>query len=289
MTWAFRHIEKFESFSGAISYTFPLNSYEWESSQGIRTPMSIGVGANYPYDHLGVGMAPVNAGSEHLRFILTGGTAASRQTALTDLRSKLRRIGRGWLYLVEADGTTRYRAHARLQGGLPEYQITGRFRANNIPITLDFQRLSDWQATTPTTGSQLIDTPFESVTVSNPGDLPVYAVTWRLRNTSAALSIRPMIHNITTGQYAAFARSMSAAPQELYLNSGSREVKWSESDGVGYTNIYSLFGGEFFRLDPGNNTLRLVAGRAAHPLWFERLIADPDFTLEWSFYPNYSN
>lgn len=280
-----RFIEKFESIAGTISYSFSLKGMEAQFEQTLRAPRGIGVGANYAHDHLGYGISPKDPGRIRVRCISVETTEANLEAELDEARGECYRIGLGYLYRLDSDGSTRRRCLARLESMPGWTRTVGQFV--HAPLMFDFVQLSDWMATTATTGSQLIDTPVESVTVNNPGNLPVYAATFRLRNTGTTRATRPVIFNATTGQYMAFLRSMSGPDHELYVDTETGTVQYSESNGAGYVNDYSNFAGGFMRLDPGDNTIRVLCGRA-HPLPWLNCISDPDFTLEWSFYARYA-
>lgn len=276
---------KFEDVAGAISYTFSTKSLEMQEEIQLRVAFTSGVGADYSHDHHGYGIPPKGNRLINVRAMLVESTPSALADEMDEARAECYRIGLGYLYRIEADGSTQRRCLARVNA-IPSITINNLNRFGAAPIAIQFVALSDWMATVATTGSQTIDTPLESVTVNNPGNMPVTDIVWRLRNNGLTRAVRPTLFNATTGQYAAFLRTMGAANDELYLDSGSRLVRWSENDGSSYTNDYSNFAGSFFRLDPGNNTVRVLCGRT-HIVPVLRPVSTPNFGLEWSFYARY--
>lgn len=280
-----RYVEKFENIAGTISYTFSLHGMEAQFEQTLRAPRGIGVGANYAHDHLGYGISPKDPGRIRVRCISVETTEALLEAELDEARAECYRIGLGYLYRLDSDGSTRRRCLARLESMPGWTRTVGQFV--HAPLMFDFVQLSDWMATTATTGSQTIDTPLESVTVNNPGNLPVTSVVWRLRNNGTARASRPVLFNTTTGQYMASLRQMLSADQEVYIDTETLAVRWSENDGAGYANDYSNFAGQPLRLNPGDNTIRVLCGRV-HGLPWLQSIEDPALDLSWSFNAAYA-
>jgi hypothetical protein len=280
-----RTITKFENIAASISYTFPLHLYEAQEEQQLRTSFSVGVGANYAHDHLGYAAAPKSPGIISIRALAKESSQANLEAEIDEARGECYRIGLGYLYRVDADGSTTRRCLARVSA-MPGMTINVNSQFGISPMVFQFEKLSDWMADTATTGSQTIDAGNESVTVNNPGNLPVYASIWRLRNNGTTRAEHPVLFNSTTGQYAAFNRAMNIADHELYLATGTRLVQFSDNNGSSYANDYANFAGDFLRLDPGNNTIKVCCGRP-HVLPWLNTIRIPAFSLEWSFYPNY--
>ncbi len=281
-----RQIDKFTSLDGTISYTFLTNRAEHQIEQGYRLPTSVGVGANYAHDHLGNGVSPKDPRRITVRALITAATATALETAVDEATTKIERIGKGWLYRLDVDGTTYRRCLARPLSA-PSVTFNGDFQFGMMPTSFGFLGLSDWQATTATTGSQTIDTANESVTINNTGNINCYAVTFRLRNNGTTRATSPVIFNTTTGQRAVFLRSMNVADHELYYETSARLVQFSDNNGAAYANDYSNFAGTDFYLKPGNNVLKVCCGRP-HVLPWLNTIRIPNFDLEWSFYPSFA-
>jgi hypothetical protein len=271
--------EKFTNIANTISYTFSLNQMEAQFEQPMVTPMSMGVGADYGHDHLGYGVAPVAPGTIGVRTLLTDSTPTALETAMATAKAYGKRIGKGYFYRLSADGTTQRRCLARLTD-MPSVTINGNSQFSQ-PLIFRFRQESDWMATSATSSSQVIDSPNESVTINNTGDLST-PVVFRLRNTGTQRAEHPIIFNTTTGEYAAFDRAMNVASHELYLDTESLLVQFSDTDGASYQNDYSNYAGTLSNLQPGNNVLKVCCGRP-HILPWLNTIGDPDFTLEWSY------
>lgn len=279
-----RYPSRFVSTDATMTYEFSLNQMEAQFEQAMRTPMSVGVGSDFAHDHLGYGLAPRDVGSIRIRTISVETSEANLESEIDEARSECFRIGKGWLYRVNQDASEQ-RCLARLRG-MPSWTRAG-YQSVHMPLIFDFVQLSDWQSTSATTGSQVIDTPNESVTITNAGNLPVYDITFRLRNTGTTRATSPILFNTTTGQRLVFLRSMNVADHELYYATGSRLAQFSDNNGASYSNDYSNFAGTDFRLNPGNNVIKVCCGRP-HILPWLNTIGDPDFTLEWEFTASFS-
>lgn len=275
---------KFESLDASLSYTFSLHNMEAQFEQGMRVPLSIGVGSDYAHDHLGYGIAPRSAGSIRIRQTIVETTEALVEAKIHEARAECLRIGKGWLYRTNQDATS-HRCLARINS-MPSYQ-RGGYQSLHMPLIFDFTQLSDWQGTSATSSSQLIDSPNESVSITVSGNLPVYDVTFRLRNTGTTRATSPIVFNTTTGQRLCFLRSMNVADHELYYATASRLARFSDNNGASYQNDYSNFVGTDFQLNPGANVLKVCCGRP-HILPWLNTIGDSDFTLEWSYNERYT-
>ncbi len=280
-----RYIEKFENIAGTISYSFPLAQHESQEEQDLRVAFTSGVGADYAHDHHGYGVAPKNVGRINIRALAVESSPTNLAAEFDEARNECYRIGLGYLYRLEADAATRRRCLARVIS-IPSITINGNSQFGVAPLVFSFAKLSDWMATTATASSQTIDTAIESVTITNGGNIPVYDAVFRLRNNGATRCERPVLFNATTGQYAAFLRPMGAADDELYLDTGARLVQFSTNNGDSYANDYSNFAGDFFRLDPGANTIKVLSGRSLPLPWLSSIWV-PNFDLSWSFYDRY--
>jgi hypothetical protein len=272
--------ERFANVADTISYSFSLKQMEAQFEQSLRVPLSMGVGADYAHDHLGYGVSPKDPGSIRIRTLAVETTAALLEAEVTEAGNECFRIGKGYLYRLGTDGSTRRKCLARLRS-MPSVTINGSFQFGATPLIFDFVQLSDWMATSATSSSQVIDSPNESVTINNTGDLST-PVVFRLRNTGTQRAEHPIIFNTTTGEYAAFDRAMNVASHELYLDTESLLVQFSDTDGASYQNDYSNYAGTLSNLQPGNNVLKVCCGRP-HILPWLNTIGDPDFTLEWSY------
>lgn len=281
-----RQIEKFTSIDGTISYTFLTNKAQHQIEQVYRAPVSSGIGANYAHDHLGYGVSPKDPRRITVRGLLYGSTATNLQTAVDEATSEIERIGKGWLYRLDVDGTTQRRCLARAVSA-PSVMFDENFQFGIMPTVFSFIGLSDWQATSATTGSQTIDTANESVTINNPGNIDCHAVVFRLRNNGTTRATSPVLFNTTTGERGVFLRSMNVADHELYWDTSSQLVQFSDTNGGGYVNDYSNFSGTAMRLKPGNNTIKVCCGRP-HMLPWLNTIGIPNLSLEWSFYATYA-
>lgn len=284
-----RFIERFESADTSLSYTLPTARYEWTPGQSLRNAYSYGVGASYAYDHYGYASAPMGLSRETIRTWAIGATVGALEAEIDDARATCWRIGLGKLWLLNSDATYRW-AWARL-AGMPAFEIRPGVAATvHTPMVFEFERISPWFDETATTGSQTIDTLAESVTINNPGNIPVFDITFRFRNSGGA--IHPRMVNTTTGYSFIHTRDMVGVNDEIRVATGTRAVEFSPDDGATYLNDYSRFGrGEaqpgIMKLDPGNNAIRMWTGQQ-HGLPWLASSPTPNYPLEWSLFGAYA-
>jgi hypothetical protein len=272
---AILYLEKFESMDGLTVYTFPLDDMEYEASQGYRVTSANVVGADYSYDFARNAPWVKDNGSESLRFTIWGTSETAAVTAWDDMTGKLRKIGRGRLYALLPDGSRRW-SYAKL-AGRPSY-VEQPLSFYNIPVTLRFDRQSDWFSATATTGSQTITATPATWTITNSGNAPVYAVTFRLRANNSTGFTNPSLSNLTNGYSVASTRDAASANSEIKIDAGGQRILWSTDDGANYSDDYSsaTLGATqvgIMRLDPGANSFRYADG------------GTPNLSLSWSFYP----
>jgi hypothetical protein len=274
-----RYLARFESTDGALVVTFGLNAYRWESDQAFRLALSPAAGADWAYDPAGKGRAPLDVAVERVSYLVRAATEAALETALAELRSRIARIGLGYLIRRDSDGTER-RAFAR-PATMP---VISRVPGSQVaqPVVLEFRRLSHWMATTATTGSTTVTSTPHTWTISNPGDLPCDAVVFRLRSNSAGPTTDPKLENLTNGYWWATTRDLTHAYHEIRIDTGRWAVEWSTNDGASYSNDWALasIGATqvgIMRLEPGSNSMRATVASGT-----------PSYTLEWSFYARYA-
>ncbi len=273
-----RYLEKFENSAGTVTVTF--DGQEYEAQQAYRVAEAQVAGADYSHDFAGSAPWAKDVGIEAIRGELFGASAADVDTAFDSLVSKCRSVGRGKLYMVDGSGTRRW-AWAKLTGR-PSYSVHAE-SFFTLAYSMTFRRYSDWYATTATTGSQLIDTASEAVTINNPGNAPVLNAVFRLRSNSATGAVDPTMTNTNTNNGYAWTttRDLLAANAEIRVDCGASKVEYSSDDGATYADDYALFSiGEkqvgFMRLDPGDNAIVMSVASGT-----------PNYSLEWSFYAPY--
>lgn len=274
-----RRLVRFESLDGATVVQFGEHGYSWQTDETLRLALSQAARASWAWDHLGTAPAPVDVAVERVVWTLIGATEADLEAQLSAVRAGLLAIGRGWLVRVDSDGTER-RAVARA-AMMPSFtRAPGSQRM--LAIQLEFRRLSHWQATVQTTGSQLISAASVPFTISNPGNLACDAIVFRLRSNSATGGTAPRLDNTTTGWWFASSRTMTSAADEIRVDTGAWLVQWSTNDGASYTADWATFSygtaqEGIMRLAPGVNQFVATVGSGT-----------PDYTLEWAFYARYA-
>jgi len=291
---ATRMIERFDSIDGTLSYTFLTNKAEHQIEQVFRTPLSSGVGANYAHDHLGYGTSPKDPRRITVRGLLYGSSATNLQTAVDEATSEIERIGKGWLYRLDVDGSTYRRCLARPTGA-PSVTFNGDFQFGIMPTSFGFIGLSDWQATTQTTGSGSLSAYQTFITITNAGNIPVRTgIIFTLTAVTAGGWSNPEIRNMTTGEAISSTRDSAYVGDiwkigdpdykvgyglaSMIIGKAGRYVGASTVGPQNYQNDYSLatVTQNFPTLNPGANQIRI------------QLDGTPNATYAYSFYGSFS-
>lgn len=273
-----RRLVRLESLDGAIVVSFPARGYAWQSDPGTDAVLERVAGAAYAFDHGSAAEVVPGPSSERVAFGILGSSESDAEAKLSELISKCRRVGRGWLYRQDSTGVER-RALARLSA-IPRFTRAAGSQLW-VPVVLEFQRLSDWQSVVPTTGSQVVASSPTNFSITNPGDLPCYAVVFRLRSNGTT-TVAPKIENLTNGWWLQSARTMSSANDEVRVDSGLWLWQWSTNDGASYSADWgnATIGASqrgIMRLEPGNNSMRATVTSGT-----------PAFTVEWEFFARYA-
>lgn len=275
-----RYVEKFTNIAGTISYEFPLGLYEWETSQVLRTATGQAIGADYAHDHHGYAPSPFAPSRERIRVTAFEITTALLEAAMDEARAECYRIGLGYLYRLDSDGSTRRRALARL-GSMPGFtRQVGQ--SVHIPLIFDFLRVGPWMSATSVTGSQKVDANPETFNITNDGNLPCDAIVFRFRSDGTGPTTDLSLTNTTNGMSFSTTRDLSHADHELRVNTETWAVEYSANDGSSYANDYSLFSTGaaqvgIMRLEPGVNAMSAAVASGT-----------PDYTLEWEFTPRWA-
>lgn len=291
-----RYVEKFENIAGTISYTFPLNGYEAEIAQPFRTPLSIGVGADYAHDHLGYGLAPRDPGRIRIRALAVESSEANLEAEIDEARAECYRIGLGYLYRLDSDGSTRRRCLARIASMPTITRAVGQFV--HMPIIFDFIQLSDWFATSATTGTEAgVTANSKAVTIANGGNLPVRSGLVFTLTANAAAGWGPItIENTTTGQALVTTRVAETDGATLVIGNPDYAVEYNSGRSslvVGQSgryvgkavvgnhaarNDYALItlSDGFLYLEPGNNSFVIT------------MAGSPNYDFDYSFYAAYA-
>lgn len=178
-----RYLEKFENIAGTVSFTFPLNLYEWSPTQPLRVPTSRLAGTDYEYDHLQSGLAPKRLAEESVRFLVTGATGTIQDTTIAEMVSELYTIGKGKLYTIDESGTRRW-AYARIDA-MPSFRLSSQF---SVPYSLHFKRFSDWFSTTQRRYQFDLGADTDTFKVQNNGNAKQPWVEFRLRSGANVLN-----------------------------------------------------------------------------------------------------
>jgi hypothetical protein len=273
-----RRLVRFQSLDGSQVVTFGGAAYNWQTDEQFRLSLDSVAAADWAFDTWGTGVAPLAPAAERVSWLIRGATEAALETEYSAIRAKLLRIGRGYLIRRDADGTER-RALAR--PAMMPLITRSPGQGLTLPVNLEFRRLSHWEALTPTTGSTTATTTSHAFTITNPGDVAVDAVVFRLRANSAGPTNDPSLANTTTGFTISTTRDLTNANHEIRIDTGRWAVEWSTDDGATYASDWqfaSLGSGQvgMMRLVPGANSFTLTTG------------GSPNVTVEWSFFARYA-
>lgn len=267
-----RYLEKFTSYDGSSTVlTFPLETYEWSGDQPIRNAYRNVIGAHFAYDFHGTGIAPRGIANESIRTSIVKTTSALLEAEFDTLRAKVANIGLGRLYLLDTTGARRW-AYARATV-IPQSTL-GILNTTMAPITLEFERHTDWQGETANTGSQAIVSTPHTHTVANNGNIAQRRVILRIKAASASGFVDVSILNVTNNYRINTGLSSLSADSEILIDTKRNAVEFSNDNGVTYTNAFggvSLAATQvgLMQLEPGNNDLRVYGVT--------------DGSLEWDF------
>ena len=275
-----RYLEKFEDESGVQTYTFPLEAYEYQPAQNLRTAFLEGVGQDYAYDAQRGAPAPVSVASETVRFIVLGASDADVDTAVDALRAMTQNIGRGKLYTIDGSAVRRW-CYARPLA-MPTMTVTDPW-LSFTPSEIRFQRFSPWFAESLTTvgATTLISTSPYAISVDNVGNIPVKLIAIRFRADGTGGFTNPILLNATNGYVFSSTRDSASANSELKVDTSDMSVRYSNDNGATYADDFALFTqgalqGDFFRLEPGVNALVYTDG------------GTPNLHIEIAFYPPFA-
>lgn len=268
-----RYLEKFVNDDLSLTYTFPLNMYECEVTQGLRSPLMAVSGASYPYRMRGSNPSLKDAGKARVRFLVAQSTSALVDTETDSIRAKLYRMGRGKLYSLGADGTRRW-AYAEL-AEMPSVTI-GPKSLLVVPVSLGFNILGDAFGTTQYSQEFTLDSDPELFTITNAGDAEVYDAIMTIRGTYT----NPELTNTSTGYSWSSTRDGTSADHRLKVDAGRFSVEYSSDGGSVYADDVTLFTRganqvQYMRLNPGDNEMSYADG------------GTPNAVIAVSFYPAY--
>jgi len=262
MTTVLRHPEKFVALDASLTYTFPLKKLEWEAAQSVVGSYSAGIGRNFSFNHRGNAPAFLEDGMETIRLLSVQSTTALAEADMDDLRAKLWRIGTGYLYLLNGDGTRRW-SKARIEE-IPRVSVTGD-NANfaYFPANISFRRL----------------------TITALGNVPVQgaaaALVFRLRSNAAGASggfgTTVVITNSTTGETLTIVASSGGVNGEIKIDCGANRIYRSDDDGSSYTSIWSS-------TTPGNQRGLMTLAPGANSF---TVTGVTNADLSWSYQPTY--
>lgn len=277
MSIAVRYLDRFTSADGVQVVTFPIELYEWQSKQELRTAFAPIVGADYAVDLLGGDPAGKQPGSESLTFDVGEDSEGAVNALIDSLKADCYRIGSGKLWTTDAAGNRRW-AWARATG-MPGYAVN----INNelvVPVALEFTRLSDWFGETLQTHTEEIVSTPHPFNLTTQGNAPVQAVVIRFRSESNTGYTNPKLRNKTNGESFQVMRAAASDWQEIRIDTGRWACEVSDDDGLTYSDALA----DLAIADRQFNILTLAEGLNQMEFIDEGL---PDLTLEISWYETF--
>lgn len=267
-----RYLEKFTSSDGStISFTFPLNLYEWESSpQALSQPVAALAGAHYDYDMMGTSLGVKRNAIETVRFGIKG-TNAEIEDKIAEARQKCYRAGRGKLWALDSTGD-RWWSWARV-ANVPEFRLDNPFF---VPMIIPFARMSDWYNDTAIAATVTLNANPTTFSINNTGNAKVFNAIFIFKGTY----VDPELTNSTNGYILESSRDGSDANHWLRFDCGKRRVEFSTNGGTSYSGDLANFVRQTSQvhimvLDPGTNNFSCAFGGV------------PAGTLSYSLYPTY--
>ena len=264
-----RYVDKFENNGGTVSFTFPTNRYEWDSSQAINQGLVEPVGGSYAHDF---NLKQKRVAAETFRWLAFESSEANLEAELDEMRQKLYTIGRGKLWMLNSDASRRW-AYARL-GDMPEVRI-GPKQNWHAPVIVKFLRLSDWYSNTATvSGPTTVTTSPRTITVNNPGNAAVMNAIILVEANAAAGITNLQIENSTNGFTFATTRDSAAGADSLEIDGGAWSVLFNGANDFDKVTLGTAQVG-IMQLEPGNNDLIFTCA------------GTPNYDVTITFYPAY--
>lgn len=274
---AVRYLDRFTSADGATVVTFPIELYEWQSKQELRTAFVKAIGADYAIDLLGGDPAPKEPGTESLSFDVGEDSDGAINTLIDSLKGDCHRIGGGKLWTTDAAGNRRW-AWARATEG-PGYSITVDTEFQ-VPVALEFTRLSDWFGETLQTHIEAVTSTPHTFDLTTQGNAPVQAVVIRFRSASNTGYTNPKLRNKTNGENFQVMRAASSAFDEIRVDTGRWACEASTDDGLSYSDAMA----DLVIADRQFNILTLAEGLNQMEFSDD---AFPSLSLEISYYDTF--
>lgn len=232
------HPNRFTSRDGLLEYAFSLRNYQWEPAQTLRNTYSQAIGADFAHRHLGYAPAPMNTGQHAVRTRPAGANTQATEEEIANASSICQRIGQGWLYRLFDDDSEQRCLAALID--MPQFTIgTGQIRTANLNFR--FEQLSPWRATTPSTGSQLIDATSKTFDIAVGGNLRVTDAIFRLRanDSSTPLTGPVTVTNAANGMSFTLTRSFTDIDEEERILCALATAEYSDDNGASYANDHS--------------------------------------------------
>lgn len=276
-----RYAEKAVSLDGAVTVTFPLMMYLWQSSGPLRSAYTRAPGNNYGFDHFRNAISPRDIARETIAFMVGEDDIQDTIDQIDEIKGAMLNMGAFWLTSLGQDGTRR-KARCRLNS-MPDVQVSYK-RSITAPVVIEMDRMSDWYGETLVTPDvEVVTSSPDTFTITNPGNIPVDLVEIRLRSNGATGFTNPHLENLTNGYELRSTRDAASANSELKLDTSIPSILWSTDDGGTYADDWALYVQPTlqlplsFRLDPGPNSIRYTDA------------GTPNVNISFSFYAAFAN
>lgn len=207
-----RRIVRFESADGLLVLELPMWRAEQEERQAARLAVGRPPLMHYGSDLQGSATVVVDVAEISYRALLVDHDGAD--VALDQIRSLLRRIGRGKLWMQLSDNTERW-CWARA-GELASYEISYA-KPLQTGLSITFQRLSDWYGAEQQSLTQTVTSSPASFTLVSDGTVPTRQLEIEIVSLSAEGFANPQIRNVSASMGFGVTASSTAPNQKILV------------------------------------------------------------------------
>lgn len=241
-----RTLEKFVALDETIFWQFQRYNAKYTSKQASRARMSYVAGVSYPFDHFGLGAAPVPVATEELEYDIIAESISDVNVQIRNHNERLRLIDIGKLWMIQ-DDDTRFWSYARV-----DHYVDNVYAVNDrivVHMQDKFNRLTEWFYEDPITVTETITSDGETWIVNNPCNFTVSDVTLRIRANATSGFTDPKVTNLETGYAFKSLRDSASANHEVRLRTRGPHIDWSPDNGSSYSNDFTNY--DPTALEPG--------------------------------------
>lgn len=250
-----RVLVRFESADGSLVIDLPRLRGEQSEGQAARNVLARPPLLPYAADLHGSSMVVADAADVRLRAILLDPTA---DADLDQLRARLRRIGRGKLWMRLGDNTERWcwarpEDLASIEIGYEQPLVTG--------LSLSFTRLSDWYAQAQSEVTQNVTASPTTFQIVSNGAVLSRQLEVEITANAASGFANPKLENLAAGREFTVSASSTAAGQKVRVTLSSNLTRRAQFfDGTSWSDVSVTAGpkqAELMVIVPGAQDIRV--------------------------------